>query len=72
MKPSEYPSRSCREAVTNQQGMFYSCELRSLHMGPCASQSVQATIERRDAWEKAHPADAATLRPSDDLIDFND
>lgn len=53
MKKAEFPQRTCREPVWGQQA--YSCELPDIHPGPCASFSVQSSVERRDAWEQAHP-----------------
>lgn len=55
MQAAEYPQRSCREAVYNDHSMAYSCELPDLHPGPCASQSVKASVSRRDAWEGNNP-----------------
>ena len=55
MQVAEYPERRCREAVFNDAGMAYSCEVVDLHPGPCASFSVLASVERREQYEKANP-----------------
>lgn len=55
MKAAEYPQKRCREAVFNQVGMAYPCELPMLHTGPCGSFSVKESTDRRDAWEQANP-----------------
>jgi hypothetical protein len=68
MHPSEYPARKCREAVFNEHGMAYICELADLHRGPCASLSVKASMLRRDTWEDANPDDINATHPSDDII----
>lgn len=49
-KKVEWPERSCRDAVWGPM-QAYSCELPDLHQGPCANQSVVASIQRREAWE---------------------
>ena len=55
MQPATYPKRKCREAVFNDHGMAYTCELANLHTGPCASMSVARTVVARDRWEAANP-----------------
>lgn len=52
----EAPQRTCREAVFGDY-QAYSCELPDLHGGPCRSWSVQASVQRRQAWETANPQD---------------
>lgn len=47
-----WPERSCREPVWTEY-QAYSCGLPELHKGPCASNSVRASLQRRDAWETA-------------------
>jgi hypothetical protein len=47
-----WPQRTCRDAVWGQY-QAHNCELADLHEGPCASQSVFASLQRREAWEKA-------------------
>lgn len=51
----EWPKRSCRDAVWAQY-QAYSCELPDEHKGPCASNSVASSLQRREAWEKAQEA----------------
>jgi hypothetical protein len=68
VKPTDYPLRKCREAVFSPQGLAYICELPELHRGPCLSQSIRTSIERRNAWEAANPATANTSLPSPDII----
>lgn len=36
--------------------MAYGCELPDEHKGPCASNSVVASLQRREAWEAAQEA----------------
>lgn len=55
MRAAEYPQRVCREAVYNDHGMAYNCELPDLHPGPHASYSVKDTVSRRDEWEIKNP-----------------
>jgi hypothetical protein len=57
VKKAQYPQRSCRLAV---QGRHHDhpCEIagaEGAHPGPCASFSVKASVEKRDAWEEANP-----------------
>lgn len=68
MEPSEYPARRCREAVFNTHGMAYNCELKSLHRGPCASQSVLDSVAMRDGWESDNPGAANAPHPTEDII----
>lgn len=35
--------------------LTHNCELPDVHPGPCASYSIAESIQRRDAWEEAHP-----------------
>ena len=51
MQAAEYPQKKCREAVFNDSGMGYTCELPLMHPGPCASFSVSASVTRRNHWE---------------------
>lgn len=67
MRIAEYPVKACREAVWNDVGLAYTCELPNLHMGPCASQSVARSVKARDAWEEANP-DQATATGGGDII----
>lgn len=69
MKSADYPQRSCREPVWSQHGMAYSCELPDLHLGPCASMSVQASVKRRDTWEDEHPSEVGSTHDSLDIIE---
>lgn len=55
MDPVEYPQKKCREPLFNSSGMGYTCDVVLMHPGPCASFSVKTSVERRDAWELAHP-----------------
>lgn len=55
MHPAHYPERQCKEAVANQEGMMYLCELVDLHPGPHASFSVKRTVDGRDRWEQDNP-----------------
>ena len=68
MRPAEYPQRTCREAVFNAHAMAYNCELPNLHLGPCASQSVLASMSRRDRWEIDNPESATASSVSLDII----
>jgi hypothetical protein len=45
-----WPERSCRDQVAGNFAI-HSCEVVEGHLGPHASQSVPATVERRLAWE---------------------
>lgn len=54
MLRAEYPEKSCREAVFNDIGMGYCCELVLAHPGPCANFSVKQSVDVRDAWERVH------------------
>lgn len=52
-----YPGRKCREAIW-QDMVVHGCDvavdsLSMAHDGPCASQSVLASIQRRTAWENS-------------------
>lgn len=51
----EWPNRSCREAVWGEH-LPYPCELPDEHHGPCASNSVRISLQRRSAWEIDHGA----------------
>lgn len=51
----EWPKRSCREPVWSEH-LPYTCELADEHRGPCASNSVAASLQRREAWEAAQEA----------------
>lgn len=51
----EWPQRSCREPVWTEF-MAHNCELPEEHHGPCASNSVAASLQRRKAWEDAQDA----------------
>lgn len=51
-----WPQRTCRDTVWGQF-QAYTCELADLHHGPCASQSVLASLQRREAWEKAQQSE---------------
>lgn len=55
METATYPQRRCRESVWSTLGLAYPCELPNLHVGPCASLSVQHTVQVRDAWEAENP-----------------
>jgi hypothetical protein len=57
VKIAEYPRRKCREAIWNGE-VVHSCDLPDGHAGPPAAQSWPASVERRDAWEAEHPAEA--------------
>jgi len=48
---TEWPQRTCRDAVWGPH-QAYTCELPDLHLGPCVSLSVRASVQRREAWEK--------------------
>lgn len=61
MKTAEYPQRKCRQPVSGEW-QDYPCEIREWHLGPCASQSVAASVRLRDDWERAHPDDADKAR----------
>lgn len=54
MKAAKYPQRMCKETVWGEHLAYY-CEIVDMHPGPCASFSVQASVEARDAWEQANP-----------------
>lgn len=45
----EFPGRKCREPVWNGD-MPHSCDLADNHGGSCASQSVVASIQRRNTY----------------------
>jgi hypothetical protein len=51
----QWPERTCREPVWSVY-MAYGCELSDIHRGPCASNSVAASLQRREAWEEAQKA----------------
>lgn len=51
----EWPGRSCRDAVWGEH-QAYACGLPDMHRGPCASNSVRASLQRREAWETAQQA----------------
>jgi hypothetical protein len=48
----EWPMRSCREPVWTEY-IAHTCELPEEHRGPCASNSVPSSLQRREAWEEA-------------------
>lgn len=48
----EWPQRSCRDAVWGEH-LPYPCELPEEHEGPCASNSVRTSLQRREAWERS-------------------
>lgn len=48
----EWPGRTCRDAVWGEH-LAYTCELPDLHAGPCASNSVRASLQRREQWENS-------------------
>jgi hypothetical protein len=68
METAEYPLKKCREAIYNDHGMAYTCELVALHPGPCASLSIQRTVERRDAWETSNPTWRENIGQLDDVV----
>jgi hypothetical protein len=68
MENAEYPQKACREAVYNDHGMGYTCELPEVHPGPCASFSVRRSVEQRDAWEERHPDWRANIGKLDDVV----
>lgn len=68
MEQVEYPQRKCREAIYNDVGLAYPCELVLLHPGPCATFSSHPTVTRRDAWEKAHPDWRKDIGQMDDIV----
>jgi hypothetical protein len=58
MAPSKYPQRTCRQPVWGEPDAAYSCDLKvdnlgMSHPGPCASYSVPASMQRRQAWEQS-------------------
>lgn len=56
MKRALYPQRTCREPMEGSDPLLtHNCELPDVHPGPCASYSIAESIQRRDAWEEAHP-----------------
>jgi hypothetical protein len=55
VKWTEYPQRQCREPVTDDGMIDHFCGLADLHPGPHAPKTLRAAIERRTAWEQAHP-----------------
>jgi hypothetical protein len=57
----EWPGRTCRDAVWGQY-VAHNCELPDMHEGPCASQSVLASMQRREAWEKTRLTAQQTKR----------
>lgn len=48
--------------------MAYICELPDLHLGPCMSQSVRDSMQRRVAWEGENPDQVTASHPSQDII----
>jgi hypothetical protein len=68
MEAAEYPLKKCREGIYNDHGMAYTCELPLLHPGPCASFSIQRTVDQRDAWESAHPDWRQNIGNLDDVV----
>jgi hypothetical protein len=68
MQAAEYPIKSCREPVWNTVGAAHTCELPTLHTGPCASFSVAHSVTQRDAWEKQNPTLATQSVDGGDII----
>jgi hypothetical protein len=69
MKVAEYPVPRCKEAVWSTLGMAYVCELPTLHPGPCASNSIQDSVAKRDAWEEATPGWEKFIGSPDIIVD---
>lgn len=70
MKKAEYPQKSCRLAVPGAH-QDYPCELpgaEGLHPGPCATFSIKASAERRDAWEAEHPGWEQMMKTDDPFV----
>lgn len=67
MEKAEFPQRTCREPVAGEYQNYW-CEIADLHPGPCASFSVKASVERRDAWEAAHPGWRTDIGSSDFIV----
>jgi len=55
MEKAEYPVKMCRQPVWGANDAAYHCELPDMHPGPCASFSVQQSVQGRDAWEGRNP-----------------
>jgi hypothetical protein len=55
MQKAAYPEKSCRDGMMSPTGIGYSCELPTLHAGPCATFSIPQTVEARDKFEEANP-----------------
>lgn len=67
MKKAVFPQRTCREPIWGSE-QAYNCELADLHPGPCASFSVLASVQARDAWEEAHKGWEADIGSSDTVV----
>lgn len=62
---AEFPQRKCRQPFTDDGLTDKACDLPELHPGPDASRASQASVDRRLAWEAAHPG-WEKLIPADD------
>ena len=71
MQKAEYPQKTCREPIFGDSGIGYACELVNMHTGPHATFSSRGSVQRRDAWEAANPAQVGltSLDGGDVIVD---
>lgn len=67
---SEHPQRTCREPVTEDGLIDHWCSLPELHPGPHTPKTLRAAIERREAWEAAHPGWQELMKHDDPFAEI--